>query len=97
MANESTEERAAHANRRAGSAGTTKGRLAAMWRAEWQLIGLSWFAGISIGSVLLWAAYNLPPGADALPALTGGIFMIVVPGTYSTWRTWQDYRKRQQP
>ncbi len=97
MANESTEERAAHANRRAGSAGTTKGRLATMWRAEWPWIGMAWLAGILLGSVMLWGSYSLPASENALPALTGGIFMIVVPGAYTTWRTWQNYRKRQQP
>ncbi len=97
MANESTEERAAHANRRAGSAGITRWRLAAMWRAEWPWICTAWYAGILIGSGLLWAAYSLPAGENALPALTGGIFMIVFLGPSITWYIWQDYRKRQQP
>lgn len=76
--------------------------LPSVWRTAWQWVALAWLGGVLIGSVFLVLVLSPDPNTgsrlevDAVKisaVVIGIVFLMVAPGAYATWQTWQGYCK----
>ena len=66
--------------------------LQSVWRTNWQAVALSWLGGWLFGVMFLAMAFTLED-ANTIAGVAGGIFLMIAPGSYATWDTWQAHRK----
>ncbi len=66
--------------------------LQSVWRTNWQAVALSWLGGWLFGVMFLAMAFTLE-NANTTAGVAGGIFLMIAPGSYATWDTWQAHRK----
>ena len=63
-----------------------------VWRTNWQAVALSWLGGWLFGGMFLAMAFTVED-ANTIAGVAGGVFLMIAPGSYATWDTWQAHRK----
>ena len=65
-----------------------------VWQTGRQWILLAWLGGILVGAPLLFLAFTSPIASMTTKFMVGGLFLLIVPGSLVTWKTWHNHRKR---